>query len=74
VCSQADTSMFVHSQGISTLILLLYVDDIILTGSSSFILHNFISLLSQQFAMKDLGGLQFFFLGFRWYEILGACF
>jgi len=43
------------------MILLLYVDDIILTGSSSFILLNFISLLSRPFAMMDLCGLHYFF-------------
>ena len=42
------------------MILLLYVNDIILTGSSSTVLHNFISILSRQFAMKDLGDLPYF--------------
>jgi len=52
--------MFVYHHGSTTMILLLYVDDIILTGSSSYVLHNFISVLSHQFAMKDLGDLYYF--------------
>jgi len=59
-CSPSDTSTFVYHHGSTTVILLLYVDDIILTGSSSTILHNFISVLSRQFAMKDLGDLHNF--------------
>ena len=42
------------------LILLLYVDDIILTGCSSKLLYSFISTLSNQFAKKDLGDLHYF--------------
>ena len=43
-----------------TMIFLFYVDDIILSGSCPSILHNFISLLSHKFAMKDLGDLSYF--------------
>ena len=52
--------MFVLCTGSHILILLLYVDDIILTGSSTTLLHSFISTLSNQFAMKDLGDLHYF--------------
>ena len=55
VRSQANTFIFVYSQGATIMILVLYVDDIILTGSSSSVLHNFISLLSHKFPMKHLG-------------------
>ena len=41
------------------MILLFYVDDIILIGSSPFVLHNFISWPFHQFAVKDLGNLHF---------------
>lgn len=44
----------------SCLIFLLYVDDILLTDSSTNFLHEFISTLSNQFAMKDLGPLHYF--------------
>jgi hypothetical protein len=52
--------MFVFRSSIGIMILLVYVDDIILTGSSSSLLHSFIRVLSQQFAMKDLGELHYF--------------
>ena len=40
--------------------LLLYVDDIILTASSSDLLRRIIARLSSEFAMTDLGALQHF--------------
>ncbi|XP_020219676.1 uncharacterized protein LOC109802671 [Cajanus cajan] len=40
--------------------LLLYVDDIILTASSDELRKSIISLLSSEFAMKDLGPLNYF--------------
>ncbi|XP_055814466.1 uncharacterized mitochondrial protein AtMg00810-like [Solanum dulcamara] len=40
--------------------LLLYVDDIILTASSDELRQSIISLLSSEFAMKDLGLLSYF--------------
>ncbi|XP_015165149.1 uncharacterized mitochondrial protein AtMg00810-like [Solanum tuberosum] len=59
-CSKSDTSMFVRHSASGILVLLLYVDDIILTGSHSPLLDQFISLLSSQFSMKDLGELHYF--------------
>ena len=35
--------------------LLLYVDDIVLTGSSPALLRQIIGALQQEFSMKDLG-------------------
>lgn len=40
--------------------ILLYVDDIVLTGSSSQLLNHIISLLSAEFSMSDLGDLHYF--------------
>lgn len=40
--------------------LLLYVDDIILTGSSVVLLDQLISNLKSTFAMKDMGSLHYF--------------
>ncbi|XP_023742978.1 uncharacterized mitochondrial protein AtMg00810-like [Lactuca sativa] len=40
--------------------LLLYVDDIVLTGSSTQLLTHIISLLSTEFSMSDLGDLHYF--------------
>jgi hypothetical protein len=47
--------MFVCRNKQGTLILLLYVDDMLVTGDNTAMLHHFISLLSSEFAMKDLG-------------------
>ncbi|GJV76739.1 ribonuclease H-like domain-containing protein [Tanacetum coccineum] len=50
-----------HSDyGPDTTYLLLYVDDIILTASSTSLLHRIISLLHAEFAMTDLSPLNYF--------------
>ncbi|GJQ96015.1 ribonuclease H-like domain-containing protein [Tanacetum coccineum] len=50
-----------HSNyGPDTAYLLLYVDDIILTASSTSLLQRIISLLHAEFAMTDLGPLNYF--------------
>lgn len=41
-------------------ILLVYVDDILLTGSDHTLVQKLLKLLSTQFAMKDLGDLHYF--------------
>nr|GMD86529.1 Retrovirus-related Pol polyprotein from transposon RE1 [Ipomoea batatas] len=43
-----------------TLILLLYVDDIVITGSSTSLIHSFIRSMHHEFQMKDLGPLKYF--------------
>lgn len=53
--------MFVYSNGRDLAYLLLYVDDIILTTSSDTLRHSIIGLLAKEFAMKDLGPLNYFF-------------
>jgi hypothetical protein len=40
--------------------LLLYVDDIIITGNTSSLLHSFTCKLHSEFATKDLGSLSYF--------------
>lgn len=52
--------MSIYCSSSHVLILLLYVDDIILTCSYNSLLDQFISSLSHQFAMKDLGNLHYF--------------
>ncbi|GKD91482.1 ribonuclease H-like domain-containing protein [Tanacetum coccineum] len=47
-------------QGIKTAYLLLYIDDIVLTASSEILLQEIIRLLHQEFAMTDLGPLNYF--------------
>ncbi|KAL5703600.1 hypothetical protein ACHQM5_022129 [Ranunculus cassubicifolius] len=58
--SRADHSMFVYNHGGQIMVLLLYVDDIVLTGSSSDWLTSFISTLGHEFEIKDLGPLHYF--------------
>ena len=58
--STSDTSLFVYKEGADVAYLLLYVDDIILTASSTRLLHRIIELLHSEFAMTDLGDLHHF--------------
>ncbi|CAL9029439.1 unnamed protein product [Prunus brigantina] len=60
VNSKADSSMFVYKDAHSMMILLLYVDDIVLTGSDSNQLRQFIHRLGIEFEIKDLGRLHYF--------------
>ena len=55
-----DTSLFIlHSSDI-TIYLLVYVDDIIITGTNTNIIQRYINLLAQRFSIKDLGVLSYF--------------
>ena len=58
-CSCVDTSFVLHRQH-QIIYLLLYVDDIILTGNNNSLLDNFIRQLHSEFATKDLGSLGYF--------------
>ena len=59
-CSKADTSMFIFHSTASILIVLIYVDDIIVTRSSSQLISSLVTFLHSNFALKDLGDLHFF--------------
>ncbi|CAI9279827.1 unnamed protein product [Lactuca saligna] len=58
--SRADPSLFMLKQGSYLLFLLVYVDDIILTGNNSETISTFITRLHKEFAIKDLGRLSYF--------------
>lgn len=60
VTSKSDASLFVFKQNNDIAYLLLYVDDIILTGSSKSLLEKITSSLKKEFPMSDLGRLKFF--------------
>ncbi|XP_026436207.1 uncharacterized protein LOC113334084 [Papaver somniferum] len=60
--SKCDHSLFIYNSPKGVMYLLLYVDDIILTGSLGTLLNSLISALSIEFKMKDLGSL-YYFLG-----------
>jgi hypothetical protein len=58
--AKPDTSLFIFHRGADTIYLLLYVDDIILTASSTTLLRRTISALQWEFTIKDLGPLHHF--------------
>ncbi|GJZ61626.1 ribonuclease H-like domain-containing protein [Tanacetum coccineum] len=58
--SKIDTSLFVFHRGSDTTYLLLYVDDIVLTASSTNLLRRIITSLHSEFTMTDLGSLNYF--------------
>ncbi|GJX97393.1 ribonuclease H-like domain-containing protein [Tanacetum coccineum] len=58
--NKTDSSLFIFHKGPDTTYLLLYVDDIILTASSTSLLQRIISSLHAEFAMTDLGPLNYF--------------
>jgi hypothetical protein len=58
--AKTDSSLFIYRSGTETAYLLLYVDDIVLTASSSNLLQKTISALQQEFSLKDLGLLHHF--------------
>ena len=58
--SLEDYSLFTYDKGTTRLHILIYVDDLIIAGSSVKATKNFKDYLSSCFHMKDLGPLQFF--------------
>jgi hypothetical protein len=58
--SATDASLFIYKDGDNIAYLLLYVDDIVLTASSSTLLRRITERLSSEFAMTDLGALHHF--------------
>lgn len=58
--SRCDPSLFTYSKGSTRVYALVYVDDIILTGSSSTFISDLIAKLNGEFALKQLGELDYF--------------
>ena len=58
--SKVDTSLFTLSLDGAMIYLLVYVDDILLTGSNSALLHRLITLLQIEFKFRDLDFVHFF--------------
>ncbi|XP_021827589.1 uncharacterized protein LOC110768200 [Prunus avium] len=69
--SLADSSLFILRHASRTMFLLLYVDDIVITGSDSSLLQTFIALLGHNFDIKDLSPLSYF-LGLQVHSQDGA--
>lgn len=57
---RSDTSLFVHYSSNSIIYILVYVDDLILTGTNAAHIQSFITKLHVVFALKDLGSLHYF--------------
>jgi hypothetical protein len=58
--SKVDTSLFIFSVGTDICYLLVYIDNILLTGNNSLMLKRFIQLLSSEFKLCDLGTVHYF--------------
>ncbi|PNX54637.1 histone deacetylase [Trifolium pratense] len=58
--SRCDPSLFIYSASGHVLYFLVYVDDIILTGTSPSLIQSFITQLNQAFSLKHLGDLDYF--------------
>jgi hypothetical protein len=52
--------LFVFRRGVDIVCMLLYIDDIVLTTSSTILLQHTISALKQEFVLKDLDRLDHF--------------
>jgi histone deacetylase 1/2 len=52
--------LFIFSVGADICYLLVYVDDILLTGNNSLLLQRLIQLLSSEFKLRDLGFVHYF--------------
>ena len=59
-CSRADASLFYFHSTSDIIIISIYVDDILITGSNPPQVHHIISQLSSHFALRDLGDISYF--------------
>ena len=60
MASHYDSALFLHRIDKGTILLLLYVDDMIITGDDLSGIQELKVFLNQQFEMKDLGHLNYF--------------
>lgn len=58
--SQADNSLFISNRKIEMIYILIYVNNISITGSNSTIIDSTIASLKKSFVVKELGDLHFF--------------
>ena len=58
--SKSDSSLFIYKSTNLIIYVLVYVDDIIVTGSDSHAIHRLINCLQLDFAIKDFGPIHFF--------------
>jgi hypothetical protein len=60
VTSNANFSLYVKKTDHGIVVLVIYVDDLIITGDSDADIFDLMKLLKQKFEMKDLGELRYF--------------
>ena len=69
----ANTSLLTYKKGKDFLALVIYVDDILLTGNNQDLINHFKHQLDQAFSIKDLGSLNYY-LGIEFLRSLKASF
>ena len=60
VKTKSDASLLVRHGAGDTFFVLVYVDDIIITGSNTLSVNQVITSLASKFSIKDLGNLHYF--------------
>jgi len=58
--SKVDTSPFVLTRNHDICYVFVYIDDILLNGNNSALIHCLITLLSSEFKLRDLGNAHYF--------------
>lgn len=58
--SRCDPSLFVYSKGPHVVYMLVYVDDIIVTGNNQRFIQHLVLTLKATFSFKDLGTIAYF--------------
>jgi len=58
--SKADSSLFIYRDDSTLCYLLVYVDDLVITGNTPSFVHFVIQQLGSQFSLKDMGSLHYF--------------
>ena len=58
--SKADSSLFIYCQNFVICYLLVYVDDLVITGNNLCFVSEIVAQLGNWFSLKDMGQLNFF--------------
>ncbi|CAL1357723.1 unnamed protein product [Linum trigynum] len=58
--SRTDPSLFIYKSGTVRLYMLVYVDDIVITGNDSALIRRLMEFLHANFALRELGPLSYF--------------
>ena len=71
--SNVDPSLFLYKCGNENCFLLVYVDDVVITGNSHVLIKHIIQQLNNAFSLRDLGPL-YYFLGVKLQQITDGLF